>query len=103
MKPLPDKFLAYHSSGGLTEGPANSDVLGWFQLWPVNELEYWNEQYRVGEYAPGLCGFGSNGGGCMLAFDAEGRILLVDFIGMELEYAQLVASSWDEFERIISA
>ena len=83
------------------EGPASSDILSWFQLWPADELDYWNEQYQVAKCAPGVVGFGSNGGGDMLAFDADGRVVLVPFIGMEIENSQLVAPSWLEFERII--
>ena len=38
----------------------------------------------------------------MLAFNQRGQILLVPFIGMETEYAILVANCWADFERILS-
>ena len=55
--------------GGLSVEP------GWFQLWPPAEIERWNREYQVAEFAPEFLGFGSSGGGELLAFDAGGRVV----------------------------
>ena len=79
----------------MTVGP------GWFQLWPPAEVEQMNRDYHVSELAPGFLGFGSSGGGELLAFDAGGRVVMIPFILMSPEHALPVASSWSEFvERI---
>jgi hypothetical protein len=60
-----------------------------------------NLGYQVPEFAPGFLGFGSSGGGEMLAFDADGRVVMIPFIPMSPELALPVADSWSEFvERI---
>jgi hypothetical protein len=84
------------------EGPVRSIVLGWFQLWPLADVQSLNDQYEVAEYAPELVAFGSDGGGEMLAFDAKNQIVKVPFIGMEMEYARIVAATWTDFERILA-
>jgi hypothetical protein len=38
----------------------------------------------------------------MLAFDAKDQIVSVPFIGMEMQYAQIIAPTWRDFERILS-
>jgi hypothetical protein len=53
-------------------GPVSSIALGWFQLWPLAEVESRNEQYHVAEFAPELLAFGSDGGGEMLAMLLSG-------------------------------
>ena len=40
----------------------------WFQLWPAQEVSIYNDGYKVAEFHPGFWGFGSSGGGVMLAF-----------------------------------
>lgn len=70
---------------------------GWFQLWPLDELEQGNRDYQVQENAPGFVGFGSSGGGELLAFDANGRVVMIPFIGMSADAAWPIADSWNEF------
>jgi hypothetical protein len=77
--------------GSLTVEP------GWFQLWPPEQVEGWNREYCVHEFAPGFVGFGSNGGGELFAFDASGRVVMLPMIGMSPQTATLVANSWSEF------
>lgn len=84
------------------ERPVNSTALGWFQLWPIADVQSLNEQYHVPEFAPELLAFGSNGGGEMLAFDSKDQIISVPFIDMEMRYARIVAFTWREFERILT-
>ena len=49
-------------------------------------------------FAPGFLGFGSNGGGELLAFDAAGRIVMLPMVGMSAHDAKLVAGSWSELD-----
>ena len=102
MRALPDEFVAYHSRSSRLEGPVSSGVLRWFQLWPLPEIYLNNERYHVADFAPDLFGIGSDGGGEMLAFDAQNQLVMVPFVGMEMKYARLVAPSWKAFEHVIS-
>ena len=91
---LPREYLAYLKDGsdaGETEGEP-----GYFQLWHPGEVEALNQSYQVAEYAPGFLGFGSDGGGEMLAFDAAGAVFKIPFVGMAPEEAQKIADSWIE-------
>lgn len=96
---LPDAYLEFLRLCNGGEGQLGVQP-GWFQLWPAEEVEHWNEEYEVQEYIPGFYGFGSSGGGELLAFRREGAqiiIVMVPFIGMEAEYARRVAGSFEEF------
>lgn len=103
MRPLPQEFINYHARDGRREGPVLSIPLGWMILWPFADIYRLNDEYKVTEFAPDLIGIGSDGGGEMLAFDKEDRVITVPFIGMDTRVAILVAPSWQHFERIISA
>ena len=97
---LPAQYVSYFvgdrpREGGLAVEP------GWFRLWPPDEVERWNREYHVQEFAPGFLGFGSSGGGELLAFDADGRVVLIPMVGMSADEARPVADSWSEFVRKI--
>ncbi len=79
--------------GGLSIDP------GWFQLWRVGDIDRLNREYEVAEFARGFTGFGSSGGGEMLAFDGQGRIVMIPFVGMDPNEAVLIAESWDQFTK----
>ena len=96
MLVLPDEYIDYFVGDGPKEGGLLVEP-GWFQLWHPSQIQNMNESYRVKEYAPGFLGFGSSGGGEMLAFDMAHRIHMVPFIGMAPEEARLVADSWADF------
>jgi hypothetical protein len=66
-------------------------------LWPLDQIDQLNRDYHVAEFAPGFLGFGSNGGGELLAFDASGRVFMIPFVGMSVEDARPVAKSWNQF------
>ena len=93
---LPQQYFDYFVGNGLKEGALSVEP-GWFQLWPPTEVEQWNRAYRVHEFAPGFLGFGSSGGGEMLAFDVNGRVVMIPMVGMSPDEAKLVADSWIEF------
>jgi hypothetical protein len=97
---LPPEYVSYFAGDGRKEGGLTVEP-GWFQLWPPDEVEHWNRDYHVSEFAPGFLGFGSSGGGEMLAFDTDGRVVMIPMVGMSPDDAKPVADSWSEFiERI---
>ena len=65
-------------------------------LWKAEELGTFNREYEVKHYAPGLVLFGSNGGGEAYALDMRNDtmpVVRVPFIGMELSYARVLATT----------
>jgi hypothetical protein len=70
-------------------------------FWPAGEVVTANRDYEVSEFVPGLYGFGSNGGGELLAFDCRGGlpypVVMVPFMPMEWAEAVQIAISFDEF------
>jgi hypothetical protein len=94
---LPDDFVAYLRSE-LPKGGELPEFPLWFEIWPEKEMEQWNKEYQVEEYAPGFYGFASDGGGEMFAFGPDGGIYALPFIGMEPKAAKRLAASWNEFQ-----
>jgi hypothetical protein len=98
---LPQDYLDYVHGDGSDSGSTRGQP-GFFQLWHPDELDRLNGDYQVSEHAPGFIGFGSDGGGEMLAFDAAGVVYKLPFIGMEPSVAIKIAASWSEVvQRII--
>jgi hypothetical protein len=99
--PLPPEYLAFlrETNGG--EGELGVQP-GWFVMWHAEEVVSFNRDYEVAANAPGLLGFGSSGGGELLAFDTRGGqpypVVAVPFIGMSAKDALLVAPSFATFE-----
>jgi hypothetical protein len=84
------------SNGG--EGFLGEDA--YLILWPLEELIQLNSAYQVGELAPGLFLFGSNGGGEAYGFDTMlggMPIVEVPFVGMDRAYANTIASDFLKF------
>jgi SMI1/KNR4 family protein SUKH-1 len=79
---------------------------GWFVPWRAEDVLLNNSEYQIAEYAPGLFGFGSNGGGECLAFDLRDagtrRIVMVPFIGMDLQEIVVIAENFDQFVLLVS-
>ena len=97
---LPPEYLAYVEEDGTDAASTEGDP-GYFQLWHPDDVEKMNRDYHVAEYAPGFLGFGSDGGGEMLAFDSAGSVFMIPFVGMEPAEARKIAASWSEIvERI---
>ena len=94
---IPAEFLSYLKSDAPKFGDLPSFPV-YFQLWEESELETFNREYQVPEYAPGFFGFGSDGGGEMFAFDKEGKIFAIPFIGMSPNDATFICDSWNELE-----
>jgi len=95
MLPLPKDYLSYIEAGGSDSGFTDGDP-GYFQLWSPQEVEELNRDYRAQEFAPGFIGFGSDGGGEMLAFDMAGAVYMIPFIGDGIKDAKKIAGNWSE-------
>jgi hypothetical protein len=84
-KELPEEYLALlgYSDGG--DGILGIEP-GWLQLWSSTEVLEHNKDYEIEEYIPGFFGFGSSGGGELLAFDTRRgkpwKIVMIPFVPM---------------------
>jgi hypothetical protein len=56
-----------------------------------------NEDYQGEEFAPGFLAFGPSGGGKILAFNTNGRAVMIPMIEMSANEAVVVANSRDVF------
>ncbi|MEM5552127.1 SMI1/KNR4 family protein [Pseudoalteromonas neustonica] len=91
---LSDDFLSIFDELNGGEGFVGEEYL---ILWKAEELLPFNIEYEVDKYAPGIFLFGSNGGGEGFGFDTRSKpykIVEIPFIGMDLQYATLVAESF---------
>jgi hypothetical protein len=97
---LPADYLSFLrlSNGGEGELPAEPR---WFQIWPAEESLKANNDYNVQEFVPGFFGFGSGGGGELLAFDTRTaqpwKVYMIPFAPMQEEYAIEIAGSFIAF------
>lgn len=91
---LPDDFLSIFSELNGGEGFVGEEYL---ILWKAEELVPFNKEYEADKYAPGIFLFGSNGGGEGFGFDTRSKpykVVEIPFVGMDLQYATLVADSF---------
>ena len=101
---LPEDYLQFlrFSNGG--EGELGVKP-GWFQLWPTEEVIGLNKGYEVQKWVAGFFGFGSNGGGELLAFDTRKpqpwKVYMIPFECLREEEAVLVADSFASFVKAI--
>jgi len=98
---LPKDYIAHFKEAGVVEG-FTEGMPGYVALWNPDEIEAGNRDLQVATYAPGFLGFGTNGGGELLAFDESGAVFMLPMIGMEPQYANKIADSWCEVARRIT-
>ena len=98
---LPNDYIAYLEGMGVAEG-FTEGLPGYFALWHRDEIEASNRDLQVATYAPGFLGFGTDGGGELLAFDESGAVFMLPMIGMEPQYANRIANSWREVAQRIT-
>lgn len=70
----------------------------WYVLWRPEEIEEFNLDYQLSEYAPGFLTFGGNGGGEILVVNNSSQVFYMPEIGMAPETAVKIASSLQEFK-----
>jgi hypothetical protein len=89
--------LLRFSNGG--EGDLGVEP-GWFCPWSAEEVLVNNAGYRVAEFYGQFLGFGSNGGGELIAFDCRVTppwpIIMIPFIG-GTEHCERIADDFDAF------
>ena len=102
---LPESYFAFLGVTNGGEGDLGVEP-GWFVPWRAEDVLLNNIEYQLAESAPGLFGFGSNGGGECLAFDLRDagaeRIVMVPFIGMDLQEVVVIAENFDQFALLVS-
>ena len=95
---LPADYIEYIETDGISEGFTEGEP-GYFQLWPPDEIQSMNRSLQVQENAPGYIGFGSDGGGELLAFDKAGAVFKLPMVGMSAEDAIRIADSWAQISK----
>ncbi|MBZ9613766.1 hypothetical protein [Rheinheimera maricola] len=70
----------------------------WYILWRPEELEEFNGDYQLPEYAPGFVTFGGNGGSELLVVNEIGEVFYMPAIGMAPDTAIKIASTLEEFK-----
>lgn len=92
---LPEQYLDFLR---LSNGADGFVGVSYLTLWALEELEQFNREYQVTEFAPGLLLIGSNGGGEAYAIDLQNNIFgMVPFIGMELAEFTVCGETFLEF------
>jgi hypothetical protein len=98
---LPDAYLAQVRQDDGAEGDLAVQP-GWIALWPAADVTCHNAGYQVSERLSGFLGFGSNGGGELLAFDTRAqpwRVCMIPFIPMDESEAIEIAPDFETLSR----
>ncbi|MCS6205256.1 SMI1/KNR4 family protein [Shewanella baltica] len=70
----------------------------WYVLWRPEELEEFNRDYQIAEFAPGFLTFGGNGGGELLVVNESEEVFYMPCVGMAPDTAIKIANSLKEFK-----
>jgi len=90
-------FLQSWIEEGFIEGELSVEP-EWYVLWRPEELEEFNEDYQLAEYAPGFITFGGNGGSELLVVNEAGKVFYMPAIGMAPDTAIQISDSLQEFK-----
>lgn len=97
---LPEAYLFLLQTYNGGEGELAIEP-GWFQLWSAEEVLKANQAYNVENFIPGFWGFGSSGGGELLAFDMlhsePWRVVMILFIPMDKQEAVVICKDFLDF------
>lgn len=97
---LPSAYVQFLRRSNGYEGEIDMEP-GYLILWKAEEIHQLNRDYEVLKWAPGFCGFGSNGGGELIVFDfrfnSEPRVCMIPMIGMEPNDAIELAPNFEFF------
>ncbi len=94
---LPDDYRTFLLNRGRGEGFFGRRYL---LLYSADQILPFNHDYETSKHAPGLLLFGTDGGGEGFAFDlreASYHIVIVPLIGMSLNDAKRIASTFTDF------
>ena len=83
---------------GYIEGELIIDPL-WYIIWEPENLNEYNIDYELSEYAPDFTAFGSNGANELLVVNTSGSIYTIPAIGMEPKYAEKIAESFSDLKQ----
>lgn len=101
---LPHDYQTFLASSNGGEGDLSVEP-GWFNFWPVEEALQLNRDYEVQKWLPEFFGFGSNGGGELLAFKITAPnlwvIYMIPFGSLTQEDAVLIAKNFADFMEAI--
>ena len=101
---LPADYVRFLSISNGGEGDLAIEP-GWVAFWPAEHILELNREYEITALAPGLFGFGSNGGGELLAFDTRGGVpypvVAVPFIPLDLSHVIRVADDFASFVSVV--
>jgi hypothetical protein len=101
---LPETYFLFlgESNGG--EGELDIEP-EWFSLWPAEALASNNVGYEIQNSLPEYFGFGSNGGGELLAFGISsenlGKVFMIPFIPLDKNEAKLICGSFEKFLQLM--
>ena len=94
---LPSDYLAFLAVSDGGEGDLGVEP-GWIVFWSSEKVIELNSSYAVAEFAPGLLGLGSNGGGELIALDTSAGapypVVSVPFVPMAREEARPICESF---------
>jgi hypothetical protein len=97
---LPDIYLEFLRNSNGAAGNLGLEP-GYVVFWRAEEVLEHNAGYKVTEFAPGFFGFGSNGGGELLAFDTRGAkpwpVVMIPMIPMDPKEAIQIAPNFITF------
>lgn len=91
------KILQSWIDDGFIEGELSVEP-NWYVLWRPEEIEEFNRDYRLGEFAPGFITFGGNGGGELLVVNEAGNVFYLPTVGMAPDAAIKITGSLQEFK-----
>jgi hypothetical protein len=101
---LPETYLSFLSASNGGEGELAAEP-EWFSLWPAESLISNNMSYEITTSLPEYFGFGSNGGGELLAFgigsEKMGKVFMIPFIPLDKTEAKLICDSFEQFLQLM--
>jgi hypothetical protein len=97
MRYLPAEYIEYIRRGGPRDGFTDLDFAGYFAVVDLELVDTLNEDLKTNEYVLGFTAFASNGGGEFYAFDANGAVYSIPYIGMSVQDAIKIAESWSDY------
>ncbi|WP_259398313.1 SMI1/KNR4 family protein [Pseudoalteromonas sp. SG44-17] len=90
------KILRLWIEDGFVEGELSVEP-EYYILWRPEELEEFNRDYQLSEYAPGFITFGGNGGGELFVVNESGEVFYIPAIGMAPDTAIKISDNLQQF------